>query len=211
MRRRQTQTALGLAVVLLAAGCAKTPAAVVPVPPSDLVVLVADPETGTVGAATVSAGGTAVALAGTGMATTIVAGQAPSSPAVLPPDEIQRLFGDALAVLPPPARRYLLYFDSGSDTLTPESKTLVAEILAAVQARTRPDVSVIGHTDTTGAAAANVTLGLRRAGLVRELLIVAGLDAALVEVSSHGEANSVVPTADNTAEARNRRVEVTVR
>ncbi len=211
MRRGHTLTALGLAIVSSAANCAKTPPVVVPEPPSDLVVLVADPETGTVGAATVSAAGTAVALEGAGMATTIAAGQVPSSPAALPPAEIQRLFGDVLAALPPPARRYLLYFDSGSDTLTPESKTLVAEILATVQARARPDVSVVGHTDTTGAAAANVTLGLRRAGLVRELLIAAGLEAALVEVSSHGESNPVVPTADNIAEARNRRVEVTVR
>lgn len=202
---------LGL-TVLVTGACASKPASVpVPPPPSDLVALVADPDNGTVGAATVSSGGASVALDSAGLATTIVAGQAPSAPAVLPPDEIQRLFGDALGALPPPARRYLLYFESGSDTLTPESKTLVAEILATVQARTRPDISVVGHTDTTGAAPANVTLGLRRASLVRDLLVTAGLDAALVELTSHGESNPVVPTPDNTAEARNRRVEVTVR
>ncbi len=204
-------TGLGL-TVLISGACASKPAPVpVPPPPSDLVALVADPENGTVGAATVSSGGASVALDSAGLATTIVAGQAPTAPAVLPPDEIQRLFGDALGALPPPARRYLLYFESGSDTLTPESKTLVAEILATVQARTRPDVSVVGHTDTTGAAPANVALGLRRAELVRDLLVTAGLDAALVELTSHGESNPVVPTPDNTAEARNRRVEVTVR
>ena len=46
---------------------------------------------------------------------------------------------------------------------------------------------------------------------MRDLLVAAGLDAALVEVASHGESNPLVPTPDNTAEARNRRVEVTVR
>lgn len=211
MSRRLPLHALLLAAAGLAAACAPAPRPQPPAPPTDLVALAADPDTGAVGAATVSAGGTNVALESAGMATTIVAGQAPTSPAVLPPDELQRIFGDALGALPPPARRYLLYFESGSDTLTPESKTLVSEILATVQARTRPDVSVIGHTDTTGAAAANVTLGLRRAELVRDLLVTAGLDAALVEVASHGEANPVVTTPDNTAEARNRRVEVTVR
>ena len=46
------------------------------------------------------------------------------------PTRSQRIFGDALAVLPPPARRFLLYFDLGADTLTPESQALVPEILA---------------------------------------------------------------------------------
>ncbi len=131
--------------------------------------------------------------------------------AMLSPAEIQRIFGEALSALPPPARRYLLYFVSGSDTLTPEARALVADILTTVQGRTRPDVSIIGHTDSAGAAPANVALGPRRAELVRDLLLAAGLDGELVEIASHGETNPVVATPDNTAEAKNRRVEVTVR
>lgn len=134
-----------------------------------------------------------------------------SAPAVLAAAEVQRIFGDALAAMPPPARRYLHYFESGSEALTPEARALGADILTTVQQRTRPDVSIIGHTDTTGVASANVVLGLRRAELVRDLLLGAGLDGDLVELASHGEANPVVTTADNTAEAKNRRVEVTVR
>ena len=130
---------------------------------------------------------------------------------ILPPDEIARIFGDALAVLPPPARRYLLYFDLGNDTLTPESQAQVPVILALVAERGQPDVAIIGHTDTSGAAPANVTLGLRRATLVRDRLVAAGLDGALIEVTSHGESNPLEPTPDNTGNARNRRVEVTVR
>ena len=85
------------------------------------------------------------------------------------------------------------------------------EILATVRTRPVPEVSVVGHTDTTGAAATNVELGMRRATLIRDLLVGAGLDTRLIDVASHGETNPVVATADNTAEARNRRVEVTVR
>ena len=170
-----------------------------------------DPESGDVGTLTVRTPAGEVGLDRPYQATTLVRGQAPTAPAVLPPDEVQRLFGDALAIVPPPARRFLLYFDTGGDTLTAESRAQVPEILETVRVRPVPEVSIVGHTDTTGSAAANVDLGLRRAGLIRDFLVGAGLDVRLVDVASHGETNPVVRTPDNTAEARNRRVEVTVR
>jgi outer membrane protein OmpA-like peptidoglycan-associated protein len=206
----------GLALLLLApvTGCARPQPETQPAPPPlprDVVVLAPDPESGQVGALTVGTPAGEVMLDTASQATTLVAGQAPSPPTVLPPDEIQRLFGAALAAIPPPARRFLLYFDTGDVSLTAESRALVPDILATVKDRSVPAVSIVGHTDTTGAAAANVALGLRRAELIRGQLVAAGLDNRLVEVTSHGETNPVVPTPDNTAEARNRRVEVTVR
>ena len=44
-------------------------------------------------------------------------------------------------------------------------------------------------------------------GLFRE----AGLDPAFIELISHGEEELLVPTADEVAEPRNRRVEIAVR
>jgi peptidoglycan-associated lipoprotein len=201
--------AAGAALLLVAAGCARPRPAAPDV--REMVVLAPEPESGDVGALTVDTPGGNVALNQPHQATTLVGGRAPSPPVVLAADEVQRLFGDALAALPPPARRFLLHFDIGDDTLTADSRSLVPEILATVRGRPVPEVSIVGHTDTTGAAAANVDLGLRRAALIRDLLVAAGLDVRLVEVASHGESNPVVPTPDNTAEARNRRVEVSVR
>jgi outer membrane protein OmpA-like peptidoglycan-associated protein len=126
-------------------------------------------------------------------------------------DDVQRIFGDAIAARPPAPRRFLLSFETGSDTLTPDSQALVSEILEVVRTRPAPEVTVIGHTDTTGEAAANIQLGMRRATLIRDVLVSIGLDAAKIEVASHGEADLLVQTPDSTAEARNRRVEVTVR
>jgi outer membrane protein OmpA-like peptidoglycan-associated protein len=197
------------ALLAMAAGCARARPA--QPAPREMVVLAPNPESRDVGALTVGTPGGVVTLDRPYLATTLAAGSPPSTPAVLPPDQVQRLFGDALAVLPPPARRFLLYFDTGDDTLTAESAAHVPEILATVRDRPVPEVSIVGHTDTTGAAAANVDLGLRRAALIRDLLVGAGLEIDGVEVASHGETNPVVPTPDNTAEARNRRVEVTVR
>ena len=202
--------AAALALVLTGA-CASPPPVVVPTAPRDLIVLTTNPEDGAVGAATVTTTAGAVVLTRVNEGVQVQLGSAPPVPAVVPAADLQRIFGDALAVMPPAARRYVLYFEAGSDTLTPAARELVPEILALVQSRAQSDVSVVGHTDTTGAAPANVELGLRRAALVRDLLVAAGLDGALVEVVSHGESNPLAATPDNTAEARNRRVEVTVR
>jgi peptidoglycan-associated lipoprotein len=47
--------------------------------------------------------------------------------------------------------------------------------------------------------------------MVRTLLVDAGLDPSAIEVTSHGEAELLVRTPDNTYEARNRRVEITIK
>jgi OOP family OmpA-OmpF porin len=176
-----------------------------------VVVLAADPETGDVGRVTVSTTAGAVELVERGASTTVASGAAPTPPTAMSEADIQRLFGSALAVQPPPAVHFLLYFELGSDTLTPESTTQLPAVLAAASGRVAPDVSVIGHTDTTGAASTNAALGLQRASLIRDQLLQTGLDPALVDAVSHGESDPLVPTEDNVAEARNRRVEVIVR
>jgi outer membrane protein OmpA-like peptidoglycan-associated protein len=47
--------------------------------------------------------------------------------------------------------------------------------------------------------------------MIRKQLIDIGLDPTLIEIVSHGEADLLVPTADDVPEPRNRRVEITVR
>lgn len=185
---------------------------VAPTPPrADLVVLLPDPEDGRVGRVSVTgAGGAEVELTEANQGTRVVQGEAPSAPAPVAPEDLQRL-GSAMEARPLAPQRFVLHFETGSDTLTPESQALVPEIVTLVRSRPAPDVTVIGHTDTTGDAAANVQLGLQRATLIRDVLVSSGLDPARVEVASHGEADPLVPTADNVADAKNRRVEVTVR
>jgi outer membrane protein OmpA-like peptidoglycan-associated protein len=46
---------------------------------------------------------------------------------------------------------------------------------------------------------------------VHDVLIAAGLAPWTIEVTSHGEADLLVKTPDNTSGPRNRRVEITVR
>ena len=125
--------------------------------------------------------------------------------------DVNRIFGDALSALPPPLQHFTLFFRFESDELTDESRALLGKVVSAVRGRAAPDIAIVGHTDTKGTSSANFQLGLKRSTAVRALLVAAGLDPSVVEVTSHGEADLLIQTADETAEPRNRRVEISVR
>lgn len=116
-----------------------------------------------------------------------------------------------LDTLPPPARQFVVRFASGSATqLSPESLAVLDQLRAALtQWPVVPDVDVVGHTDTAGDAAQNDALSLQRARTVSTLL-QAQLPADRLHVSGRGERQLLVSTPDNTAEALNRRVEITL-
>lgn len=125
--------------------------------------------------------------------------------------EVRATFGETLRALPGRPASFLLYFVIGKDELTEESSAQLQKVLAELKARPVPDVAVIGHTDTVGSTESNDTLSLQRAVRVKEILAGAGIDAARIQVSGRGERELLVPTADNVAEPRNRRVEISVR
>ncbi len=77
----------------------------------------------------------------------------------------------------------MLFFRFESGELTDESRALVQSVLQAIKGSQGPDVTVLGHTDTTGTVTSNFELGLRRANAVRALLIEAGIDALLTGAS----------------------------
>ena len=176
-----------------------------------LIVLLPDPAAGTLGLAAVSNASGKADLARERDATQVPTNQPPGPVTIISEAEVQRLFGDVLSALPPPPQHFTLFFRFESDEPTEPSRAMLPEILEAVRTRPAPNVTVVGHTDTTGTPAANVELGLKRATMVRNLLVEAGLAASAIDVTSFGEADLLVSTADNTPEPRNRRVEITVR
>ena len=116
-----------------------------------------------------------------------------------------------LGGLPPPARSFLLYFDQGTTTLTPQSQSVLAQIRAEIAARSGPEVEVTGHTDTVGSEADNDRLSMSRAEEVLGWLASQGFDRSLMSAVGRGERQLMTPTLDNVASAANRRVEVIVR
>jgi peptidoglycan-associated lipoprotein len=200
--------------VLIAAGCGpKRVASKVPTAPpaTTLIALLPDPESGVTGHARVTNEFGAANLATPRASTQVKADGPPGAVNTVSDEDVTRLFGAALAALPPEPRHFTLYFRFESDALTDESSRKVPEILAAVKRLSVPEVVVVGHTDTLGDPKKNVELGLKRAMSVKSVLADAGIATALIEVASHGEADLLVKTRDNRAEPRNRRVEISVR
>lgn len=176
-----------------------------------VVVLLPDSDTGTTGRAFLSNSAGTVDLSAPRESSTASAAKAPTAVTTMSEEDVQRLFGDALAALPPAPIHFTLYFRFESDDLTDESRALLPQILNTVKTRPLPEVLVVGHTDTMGTARANIELGQTRANTVRNMLIQVGIDPSMIEVRSHGEADLLVKTADETPEPRNRRVEISVR
>lgn len=194
-------TVLSLVLLLLCGCCG----------PRNLFVLLPD-EDGQTGAITVSNQAGSQAISAPYQASQVLAADRP--PAALQPvspEQVQALFGPALGAQPLAAVRFLLYFEAGSATLTAASAGEIEQILRTAAERAPADISVVGHTDTVGPREANAQLALRRAAEIGQLLIDQGVDRDRLEVNSHGEDNLLIPTADDVAEPRNRRVEVSVR
>lgn len=135
-----------------------------------------------------------------------------SRPAVPVSDEqLKQDFGDTLAARPLLPDHFLLYFESGGAVLTAASAALMPKIIDSVTRRPGVDVSIIGHSDTVGKAEANAALALVRAQAIADMLKNMGMKATALSVESHGEANLLIKTPDETPEPRNRRVEISIR
>lgn len=127
------------------------------------------------------------------------------------PDYIEKRYAAVLQALPRGPVSHVLYFEPGSDRLTPLSLAELPALRQQAASWQASEITVIGHTDRVGSLAANDALSAKRAEAVRELLIGEGIPAEKLEVAGRGEREPLVPTADEVDEPRNRRVEINVR
>jgi len=124
---------------------------------------------------------------------------------------VQQAYGELLAMAPPRPRRFVLNFELGGDRLTRDSEPILEQLRAALAATPAADLVIVGHTDRVGSVDSNDRLSLQRAQAVRERLIAAGTAPERISVAGRGEREPLVPTDDEVAEPRNRRVEIKLR
>jgi len=102
-----------------------------------------------------------------------------------------------------------IYFDSGSDTIRPESTGTLTEIGRMLQEHEDLHIRIEGHTDNVGDAEMNRALSERRANSVMTYLVSEhGVAARRLEAVGRGDTD---PVANNDTEAgrqNNRRVEL---
>jgi outer membrane protein OmpA-like peptidoglycan-associated protein len=110
-----------------------------------------------------------------------------------------------------PAVSLTVTFASGSARLTPQAEQTLDTLGRALAS---PELApfrfrIEGHTDTTGPRALNQALSEERAAAVRDYLIRRhGISPQRLVAVGFGEDQLLVPTPDETPEARNRRVQV---
>lgn len=125
--------------------------------------------------------------------------------------EVEQAFGPALQASPPRPVTYTLFFAADLDELTGESRALFESISREIARRPAPELTIIGHADATLSHEYNDALSLRRAQRIRAELIRLGIAPERIVAEGRGKRELLVPTPDNQAEPRNRRVEVEVR
>ncbi len=136
------------------------------------------------------------------------------------------IFEHALAQLvtpvapPPPApasppaalsKNFIIYFAWDSARLDAAGLRIIDEASATAKATGNARITIVGHADRSGTPEYNTRLSLRRADAVRSALVAKGIATERTSVTALGETEPAVPTADGVREARNRRVELTIR
>jgi len=146
------------------------------------------------------------------------AAAAPETAAPAPAAPVTEARAEPVAAAPPmPVAEKVaidanVLFDFDKSEIKPQGKAALEEITRKLNlAGTQLQLIVsTGHTDSTGSAAYNADLSLRRAEAVKAYLVSNGIDANAIKTAGVGESQ---PSADNaTAEGRteNRHVEIEV-
>lgn len=110
-------------------------------------------------------------------------------------------------------QEFVVYFEWDSSDLTSQASAVVDQAIANI--RDRADcatggVSIVGHTDTSGASAYNQRLSARRASIVSDALQSRGIAAEAISTDGRGEDDLAKATRDGVREPLNRRSEVTI-
>ena len=101
----------------------------------------------------------------------------------------------------------IIYFDFDQFNLSEVSKDKIKKFLNNYGSDINEYV-VVGHTDTKGTNKYNLSLSIKRAEVVKEILINYGINQSSIKILGKGEESLAVDTPDDTKQPANRRVEI---
>lgn len=99
-----------------------------------------------------------------------------------------------------------VFFDTGRYSLRPESNAELDVVAALMAAQPQLTMQVVGHTDSTGSVAGNLTLSAQRANAVVDALIERGVDGSRLSAIGMGSNQPIASNATEAGRAQNRRV-----
>lgn len=104
-----------------------------------------------------------------------------------------------------------VYFETGKANLLKESKLELDRIFTFLKQYKNTEIEIQGHTDDRGNDDLNQKLSLARAASVRTYLISKGIPASRMTAVGFGKTKPLVQGTDETARAKNRRVEMVIK
>ena len=102
-------------------------------------------------------------------------------------------------------------FDINSAAIKPQLRGVLDSFASSLQGDPNAEVTIVGHTDSTGNAAINNPLSLERAQSVRDYLSGRGVAASRVQTAGRGDREPVASNSTEAGRAQNRRVEIFIR
>jgi outer membrane protein OmpA-like peptidoglycan-associated protein len=103
-----------------------------------------------------------------------------------------------------------LLFDYDSDVLRPAAKENLASLASNLDKYPDTNILVVGHTDSVGTDAYNMSLSERRAAAAVSYLVSQGVDRARIRSAGRGESEPIAENATSEGRQQNRRVEVAI-
>ena len=101
----------------------------------------------------------------------------------------------------------IIYFDFDKFNLSNVSKNKIKSFIIKNGSQIN-EYLVIGHTDTKGSKNYNLSLSIKRAEVVKEILIDYGIKSSSIKILGRGEETLAIQTPDDTKQPANRRVEI---
>ena len=101
----------------------------------------------------------------------------------------------------------IIYFDFDKFNLSEVSKDKIKKFLNNYS-NVINEYLIVGHTDTKGTNKYNLSLSIKRAEIVKEILINYGIKQSSIKILGKGEESLAVNTPDDTKQPANRRVEI---
>ncbi len=101
----------------------------------------------------------------------------------------------------------IIYFDFDKFNLSEISKDKI-KIFLNNYGSVINEYLVVGHTDTKGTNKYNLSLSIKRAEVVKEILINYGINQSSIKILGKGEESLAIDTPDDTKQPANRRVEI---
>jgi len=193
-----------LALLLGVAGCATPPP---PPAPRTTVVLLPD-EDGQVGRVDVK-GASGTQRIDEAYTATVVQGGRAAAVDRIGKERVGETYAKLLDAQPKKPRTFMLNFLLDKTVLTEESKAQIPEVLQAIRERKPTEITVFGHTDSTGSELHNLKLSADRARAIAALLKKNDPTLDSIDVQWFGASVPLVKS-DRKEEARNRRAEIQI-